>query len=160
MSVETVTLLKIKEEKMAKRTQLSRENRASVIALRNEGHTLRQIAKALQVSVSAVAKTIKRVQETGTYEDRARSGRPKATSELENKFIQVVSLQDGQNQLSAPKIQAKLNAKRNSGVSISTIKRRLREAGLSRRQKPRKGIAQAKTAEKIENCEADVASTV
>lgn len=155
MSMDT-----IKEEKMVKRTQLSREKRTSVIALRKEGQTLRQIAKALEVSVSAVAKTIKRVEETGTHEDRARSGRPKVTSELENKFIEVISLQDGQNPLSAPKIHARLNANRNSVVSISTIQRRLREAGLSRQQKPRKRIAQPKTAEKVESCEADVASTV
>lgn len=143
---------------MAKRTQLSREKREAVVTLRKEGQTLRQIAKTLQVSVSAVAKTIKRVEETGTHEDRARSGRPKVTSESENKFIQGISLSEGQ--LSAPKIQAKLNAKRTSEVSISTIQRRLREAGLARGQKPRKRIVQDKASQKLESCEAEDRSTV
>ncbi|KAL7850445.1 hypothetical protein SRHO_G00197940 [Serrasalmus rhombeus] len=121
---------------MAKHAQLSREKRESIIKLRKEGQSLRKIAKTLQVSVNAVSKTIKRVEETGTHEDRARSGRPKVTSESENKFIRVTYEQNGD--LTAPQIQAQLNATRKTEVSISTIQRRLREAGLSRGQKPRK----------------------
>lgn len=118
---------------MAKHAQLSREKRESIVILRNEGRSLRKIAKLLKVSVNAVSRTIKRIEETGTHEDRARSGRPKATSETENRFIQLMSEQNGD--LTASQIQAQLNATRTSDVSISTVQRRLREAGLARGQK-------------------------
>lgn len=143
---------------MAKNAQLSKEKRQSVITLRREGQSLRQIARTLQVSVSAVAKTIKRVEETGTHEDRTRSGRPKATSESENKFIRVTSLRN--RQLSARDIQAQLNASRSTEVSTSTVQRRLREAGLTGRisakkpllksQNKRKRLAWAKKTKKLD----------
>ncbi|CAJ0968398.1 unnamed protein product [Ranitomeya imitator] len=45
-------------------------------------------------SMSRVAKTIKRYKETGSYEDRPRKGRPRATSASEDKFIRVTSLRN------------------------------------------------------------------
>jgi transposase len=43
----------------------------------------------LNVSSSAVAKTIKRYDETGSHEDRHRKGRPGVTSAAEDKFIRT-----------------------------------------------------------------------
>ena len=42
-----------------------------------------------KVSSSAVAKTIKCYDETGSHEDRHRNGRPRVTSAAEDKFIRV-----------------------------------------------------------------------
>ncbi|MBN3288591.1 TCB1 transposase, partial [Polyodon spathula] len=80
---------------------------------------------------TAVAKIIKRFEETGTHEDRTRSGRPRLTSESENKLIRVKSLQN--RRLTVPEIQAQLKATRRTDVSTSTAQRRLREAGLTGR---------------------------
>ncbi|KAJ8389837.1 hypothetical protein AAFF_G00113060 [Aldrovandia affinis] len=121
-----LSCLNTREQKMGKKVQLSKEKRESIITLRNEGQSLRRIARTLQVSVTAVATTIKRVEETGTHEDRMRSGRPKVTSESENKFIRVTSLRN--QRLTAPEIQAQLNASRSKDVSTSTVRRRLRVA--------------------------------
>uniref|UniRef100_A0A3P8YGI7 Transposase Tc1-like domain-containing protein n=1 Tax=Esox lucius TaxID=8010 RepID=A0A3P8YGI7_ESOLU len=63
--------------------------------------------------------TIKRHLETEEHFDRKRSGRPKATTESEDKFLRVNSLAHMQ-----------LNTGRCKQVSVSTVKRRLRAAGL------------------------------
>ncbi|KAL0196933.1 hypothetical protein M9458_005473, partial [Cirrhinus mrigala] len=57
-----------------------------------EGQSVRKIAKTLNVSPSAGAKTIKRYDETGSHEDLPRKGRPRVTPAAEDKFIQITSL--------------------------------------------------------------------
>jgi transposase len=48
----------------------------------------------LKVSLSAVAKTIKRYDETGSHEDHHRNGRLRVTSAAEDKFIRVSYISD------------------------------------------------------------------
>uniref|UniRef100_A0AAZ3Q1Q3 Translation elongation factor EFG/EF2 domain-containing protein n=1 Tax=Oncorhynchus tshawytscha TaxID=74940 RepID=A0AAZ3Q1Q3_ONCTS len=48
-----------------------------------------QISRTLKVSSSAVAKTIKRYDETSSHEDRHRKRRPRVTSAAEDKFITI-----------------------------------------------------------------------
>jgi transposase len=64
---------------MARTAQISKEKQ-SIITLKHEGQSIRTISRTLKVSSSAVAKTIKRYDETGSYEDRHRNGRPRVTS--------------------------------------------------------------------------------
>ena len=59
----------------------------------------------LQLSVTAVTKAVKRLEQTGTSEDR----------------------------LTSPEIQAQLNSTRSTDVSTSTVQRRFRDAGLKGR---------------------------
>jgi hypothetical protein len=56
-------------------------------------------------SSSAVAKTIKRYEETGSHEDRHRKGRPRVASAAEDKFIR---------ELPASEIAAQINASQHS----------------------------------------------
>ena len=74
---------------MARTAQISKEKQQSIITLRQEGQSILTISRTLNVSSSAVAKTIKRYDETGTQEDRHRKGRPRLTSAAEDKFIRV-----------------------------------------------------------------------
>jgi transposase len=55
---------------------------------------LRTLLRTLKVSSSAVAKTIKRYDETGSCEERHRKGRPRVNSAAEDKFIRVISLRN------------------------------------------------------------------
>ena len=85
----------------------------------------------MNVSPSAVAKTIKRYNETGSHEDRPRKGRPRVTSAAEDKFIRVTSLRN--RKLTAAQIRDQMNATQSSSsrhISRTTVKRRLRESGL------------------------------
>lgn len=116
---------------MARTTQLSKEKRQFIITLRQEGQSIRKISRTLNVSSSAVAKTIKRYLETGSHEDRPRTGKPRVTSAAEDHFIRVATL--GNRKLKAPQIRAHINASQSSSsrhISTSTVQRRMRESDL------------------------------
>jgi transposase len=51
-----------------------------------------QSRKFQELCSSAIAKTIKRYDETGSHEDHHRKGRPRVTSAAEDKFIRVTNL--------------------------------------------------------------------
>jgi transposase len=53
-----------------------------------------KMSKTLKVSSSAVTKTIKRYDKTGSHEDHHRKGRPRVTSAAEDKLIRVTSLRN------------------------------------------------------------------
>jgi transposase len=79
---------------MARTAQISKEKRESIITLRHEGQSIRKMSITLKVSSSAVAKTIKCYNETGSHEDLNRKGRPRGTSAAEDKLIRVTSLRN------------------------------------------------------------------
>ena len=79
---------------MARTAQISKEKWQSTITLRHEGQSIWKISKTLKVSPSAVAKTIKRYEESGSHEDRHRNGRPRVTSAADEKLIRVTSLRN------------------------------------------------------------------
>ena len=65
---------------MARTAKISKENRQSITTLRHEGQLIQNISRTLKVSLSAVAKTIKHYDETGSHVDCHRKGRPRVTS--------------------------------------------------------------------------------
>ena len=75
--------------------------------------------RTFNVYSSAVAKTIKRYDETTSHEDHHRHGRPRVTSAAEDKFIRVTILRINASQISS-----------NRHISTSAVQRRLRESGL------------------------------
>uniref|UniRef100_A0A8C4RMC3 Transposase Tc1-like domain-containing protein n=1 Tax=Erpetoichthys calabaricus TaxID=27687 RepID=A0A8C4RMC3_ERPCA len=101
----------------------------------NSGGTLKT-ALFLRMSVSTVSYTIQRQLETGRNSCRKRSGRPKVTTQLEDKFLSLTSWRD--RYLTAQQLQAQLNSGRKKHVSVSTAKRRFCAAGLTGRVAVRK----------------------
>jgi transposase len=59
---------------MARTAQISKEKQQSILTSRHEGKSIRNISRTLNVSLSAVAKPIKRYDETASHEDRHRKG--------------------------------------------------------------------------------------
>ena len=109
---------------MPKTAQISKEKRQSIITLRHAGQSMGKMSRTLNVSSSAVAKTIKHYDETGSHEDRHRKGRPRVTSAAEDKFIK---------KLPASVITAQINASQSSSnrhISTSTVQRRMCESGI------------------------------
>ncbi|KAF2884085.1 hypothetical protein ILUMI_22087 [Ignelater luminosus] len=96
---------------MAKRQQLTVEQRSAIYTLRAEGYSERKIAKRLKISCK-----------------RKKSERPKSTTIAEDNFIIVTSKRD--RRLTAPAITAALNESRQTPVSTSTVKRQLLSAEL------------------------------
>jgi transposase len=79
---------------MLRTAEISKEKQQSIITLRHEGQLIWNISRTLNISSSAVAKTIKICDETGSNEDRHRKGRPRVTSAAEDKFIRVTCLRN------------------------------------------------------------------
>jgi transposase len=113
---------------MGKYKEISLEKRGAIIALRNEGLSYRKIADKVSVSLKGVQSTISRFRDTGLYHDRDRKGRPKVTTKQEDKHIVVTSKRN--RRLTASEICADVNRSRENPVSLTTVKRRLRSAGL------------------------------
>lgn len=123
---------------MAKRKQISLEKRVEIISHHNRGDSIRDIAKRMKISYKGVQNTIKRYQSTGGYTDRKRSGRPKITTPAEDQTIILTSKRD--RRLTASQIRGEFNRERETRISLTTVKRRLRAAGLMGRVAVRKPL--------------------
>ena len=113
---------------MARNKEFSSETRLSILILRNEGYSMREIAKKLNLSCNAVYYSLHRTAQTGSNQNRKRSGRTRCTTEQEGKYIRVSSLRN--RRLTSPQLAASLNSTSKTPVSMSTVKRRLWDAGL------------------------------
>ena len=116
------------------RTESSREQTmlgwgagSSILVLRT-GYSMWQIAKKLKISYNGVYYSLQRTEQTGSNQIRKRSGRPWCTTKQEDKYIRVSSLRN--RCLTSPQLAASLNGTRKTPVSMSTVKRRLWDAGL------------------------------
>lgn len=123
---------------MGKAREISSEIRAVIVALHNEGKTERLIASQLKLSKTCVHNAITRNKATGSNQTRSRSGRPKCTTQSEDNLIVVTSKRN--RLLTAPQIREQMNSSRSKPVSVTTVKRRLRDAGLFGRVAVRKPL--------------------
>ena len=99
---------------------MTKEDRQTMITLKNVGLSFGEIAKHTKVSVSTVSYTFKRYLETEGNSERKRSVRPKATTQSEDKFLRVNSLHHDR-RLTGQQLQAQLNTGRSKEVSVSTV---------------------------------------
>ena len=113
---------------MKPKSNLDRKKRAIVNAFAQDGLSVRQIAAKLKIPKSTVHDTITRYKETHFNCDKPRSGRPRITSEAENKSIILLSKRERRK--TAPEIQADFNSGHGTNVSVNTVKRRLPDVGL------------------------------
>jgi transposase len=116
------------KQKMARGIELTAEKRAQIVILQKQGNSYREISKILQVSLGAVQKAIARNRETGLNTDRKRSGRPRKTVQRVDNKIYAISKADRFK--SASTIRAEINRDLDSHISLTTVKRRLREKGM------------------------------
>uniref|UniRef100_A0A3B1IXD5 Transposase Tc1-like domain-containing protein n=1 Tax=Astyanax mexicanus TaxID=7994 RepID=A0A3B1IXD5_ASTMX len=116
---------------MARKRELSSETRQSILVLRNERYSMREIAKKLKISYNGVYYSLQRTAQTGSKQSRKRSGRPCCTTKQEDKYIRVSSLRN--RRLTGPQLASSLNSTRKTPVSTSTVKRRLLDFGLQGR---------------------------
>ena len=89
---------------------------------------MREIAKKLKISYNGVYYSLQRTAQTGSNQNRKRSGRSRCTTRQDNKYITVSSLRN--RRLTGPQLAASLNGTHKTPVSTSTVKRRLGDAGL------------------------------
>uniref|UniRef100_T1HTL2 Paired domain-containing protein n=1 Tax=Rhodnius prolixus TaxID=13249 RepID=T1HTL2_RHOPR len=100
---------------------LSNVDVARADALAREGQSVRSIAETIGVAKSTIKDALRRFRETGSYERRAGSGRPRATTEVDDRFITLSVLRD--RHLIAPEVWDRLQVARNTRVSSDTVRR-------------------------------------
>jgi transposase len=125
-------LLCSRENTVTIMVKISLEKRYRIVFLKEQGHSASSIGKMMKVSRHSVSEIVQKHKETGTVNDRVRSGRPAMTSQREDRQLVRTSLQD-------PKLTAvdisrdfKINDRKHGEVapSVWTVRRRLRKAGL------------------------------
>jgi transposase len=89
---------------MSKNKYLSSETHQSILVLRNEGYSMREIAKKLKISYDAVYYSLHRTAQTGSNQKRKRSGTPRCITEQEDKYIRVSRLRN--RHLTIPQLEA------------------------------------------------------
>jgi transposase len=102
---------------------ISSETSSEILILRNESYSMREIAKKLKILYNAVYYSLHITAQTGSNQNRERSGRPRCTTEQEDKYIRGSSLRN--RRLTSPQLAASLNSTRKTPVSTSTVKRHL-----------------------------------
>ena len=80
------------------------------------------------MSYNGMYYSLQRTAQTGSNQNRKRSGRPRCTTKQKDTYIRVSSLRN--RHLTGTQSAASLNGTRKTPVSTSTVKRRLRDAGV------------------------------
>lgn len=111
---------------MVKTKNLSVRERAEIIGLPKIKKSNREIAKLLKISRRTVDYNVKKFLNTNEVTDKKKCGRPRKTTTFEDKLI--VRLSSRKRRLTASEINIGLK-----NISVSTVKRRLREVGLNGR---------------------------
>ena len=121
---------------MGKKLSLSSEKRAQIVIQSILNFSVREIARKVKVSKTAVHNAITKYQNEGIFTDRKRSGRPKVTSRREDRLMHKVVTRYPMS--SSQKLQANLIDAGNV-VSTKSIQRRLSlEFGLKSCKSARK----------------------
>ena len=116
---------------MPPRQRLNDADRGRALAWIQEGISLREIGRRLQVSHSVIQRLRDRWQATGTVREARRPGRPRTTTRQHDRYVVLSCLRD--RTATARALQRDLSATSNITVSDQTIRNRLREAGLRSR---------------------------
>lgn len=109
---------------------------AKAVALAEDGRSIRYISNALGYSRSAIHRALVRYRETNSFTRRPGSGRKRATTVHDDRFLRLSALRN--RHLTAVSHKISLQRTRNVQVSVSTVQRRLHEANLHAKR-PLKG---------------------
>ena len=96
--------------------------------LHEEGYSQRQISSKAGFSKAAVKEIIKKFRETGSLEDRKKSGRPPKLTKDDNKYLKILSLRNRKK--TSTELANDINTATGKNVSSSCIRRHLLKSGL------------------------------
>ena len=115
--------------------RLSEAQRNNIIGRLQAGESQQTVANVLNVSQSTISRLWNRFQQQGSTRDRPRSGRPRVTSQAQDRFIRLRHLrQRFQTAASTASVIPGLRR-----ISEQTVRNRLREAGI-RARRPVRGV--------------------
>lgn len=108
------------------------EEAAQAVALLQAGFGQREVARRLGIGRSSVQRVYRRYLETGAFDRRPGTGRPRATSAADDRFIHLAVLRN--RRLNAVQVQRSLREERQVVISSDTVRRRLVERNLTPRR--------------------------
>jgi len=139
-------MVRNKGRKVAKRPlsrRLSLLERGTAVGLDKAGLNQYEIAGDLDCATKSVRELLKKVEVTNQLEDKPRTGRPKLTTPREDRSIKFKSLMDRRLTAKSMALTIIPNLTKNK-VSITTVKDRLKKAGLPARVARRKPLLSEK----------------
>ena len=107
--------------------RLTEVQRGQAIALLNQGQRQQQVARPFGVHVSTIERLVRRLRETGRVADRPRSGRPRVTSQRQDRAIRLAHLRNCH--LTATETAVNTVGSHNRRIHPKTVRNRLREFG-------------------------------
>jgi len=113
---------------MGKNASLKDVQRAQIVTLHQEGYSERKISLQLSFSKTAVHNAISKFENSGSFSDKKRSGRPRKTSARDDNCMRRIIMKSPTS--SCRKVRSRLLNK-GTIISLSTVSRRLsKEFGL------------------------------
>lgn len=109
------------------RVHMNMETAARAVAMLQEGNSQRSVALRLGVSRRAIRNVWDRYQETGSVARRRGTGRARATTAQEDRYIRLTARR--QRTVTARALQSQLQQSTGTRVSDQTIRNRLHEDG-------------------------------
>ena len=100
--------------------------------LLEEGYSQRQVGRILGVSHTTIGRMIRRFRETGQHSRRPGQGRPRSTSELDDRFLRLAALRN--RGVTSRELGNLLADVRNVNISGSTVRRKMQESGPAARR--------------------------
>ena len=110
------------------RRKLSSADRGRTIAWLQDGATQRNVAQRLNVSQSIIGRLWIRLLDTGNVTNRPRSGRPRSTTQREDRYLTNWTL--SQRRVTARQLHDHLRTTTGTLISDQTVKSRLRPNNL------------------------------
>ena len=117
---------------MGRRPSLSIENRNVAIGMLRAGAYVDVIARHFNVCKRTIFRLQARHRQTGSVQDRPRSGRPKKTAAREDRYLVTSSRRH--RFMSCPELASRIRAATRTSVSHDTVRNRLRAASLTARR--------------------------
>ena len=121
---------------MPQRRHLPNDARLRAIGMLEAGIRQVEVARRLGVSQSVISRLRTRLAQTNSTLDRRRSGRPRSTSQAQDRFLRTSALRS--RSVSAKQLRECLS-RTGTRVSVQTVRNRLHSAGL-RARRPYVGV--------------------
>ena len=131
-----VRIKKLKKVTRKSMPRLRQNEKERAIAMLSAGMTQVQIANNFNVSRMTIARLKTRLRDTGTTNDRPRSGRPRETTLRQDRHIRIIHLRN--RFVNASQTARQTHGRHNNRISAQTGRNRLRQVGL-RARRPLKG---------------------
>lgn len=114
------------------RRSIPQFDRVRIVTLCQEGLSTREVSRRLRVNQSDVVRTWRRYRDTGTVDDMPRSGRPRATTVVDDRYLRIAARRNPDS--NATMLNNAFRSATGRRVSTQTVRNRLHDAQLYSRR--------------------------